>query len=107
MPEAVTRLPYVRVFSAGEFQRLQRGLVPEAMEDKWFVVWRDDALWLYRSWTGMCVYCLRFAEEGAQVRVSEALVNRDPQQGRAMEAEDMRALAYLLDSLLQWSLRAR
>jgi hypothetical protein len=79
MPELVARLAYKRSFSAEEFALLQRGLMPEQMEDKWFIVWQDDALWCHRSWTGLCVYCLRFVADEGRYVVIEALVNRDPE----------------------------
>jgi len=32
------------------------GLVPEEIEDKWFIYWEDDTLFFHRSWTGNCIY---------------------------------------------------
>jgi hypothetical protein len=104
MPATVAALPFARSFAAEELALLRRGLVPEAMEDKWFVVWHDDALWLHRSWTGLCVYRLRFAPDaGGRVRVVEALVNRDPQQYCPTDAHDLATLPWLLDSLLAFA----
>lgn len=107
MPELVGRLAYKRSFSAEEFARLQRGLLPEQMEDKWFIVWQDDALWCHRSWTGLCVYCLRFAEDDGRHVVSEALVNRDPKQYGASDEHDLGTLDYLLTSFLAYAARFR
>lgn len=109
LPATVAVLPYKRTLSAAEFALLQRGLIPEQMEDKWFVVWHDDALWLHRSWTGLCIYRLRFAADAdaARVRVVEALVNRDPQQYSTTEAHDLSTLPWLIDSLIAFASHRR
>lgn len=106
LPQQVVRLDYARRFTAAELARLRRGLVPEQMEDKWFVVWHDDALWLHRSWTGRCIFRLRFRGEpdGGGV-VDEALVNRDPREYGGLEHHDLALLDGLLSSLLAFSAR--
>ena len=105
MPARTARLAFTREFSPADFARLQRGLVPESMDDKWFIVWQDGALWCHRSWTGLCVYCLRFAPAGEGVAVSEALVNREPGQYGGHDAHDVQTLGYLLETFLAFSRR--
>ena len=39
-----------RVFSPQDMDRIRRGVVPEAMEDKWFIYWKEDMLFFHRSW---------------------------------------------------------
>jgi hypothetical protein len=90
-----------RRFSAHEIQRMRLGLVPEEMEDKWFVYWENDRLFFHRSWTGNCIYIVRFAAEGDSYRMVEAEVNRDPEQYREINnALDVRMISYLIDVLL-------
>ena len=43
-----------RVFSQEDMDRIRRGVVPETMDDKWFIYWTEDALYFHRSWTGCC-----------------------------------------------------
>lgn len=107
MPEATVTLPFERRFSAAEFERLRRGLVPEAMEDKWFIVWHDEALWMHRSWSGLCVYCLKFAAaaECDGVVVASAIANRDPSQYGTTVEHDVSTLGYLIDTFLQFAAR--
>ena len=45
-----------RVFSPQDMDRIRRGVVPEAMEDKWFIYWKEGMLFFQRSWTGFCIY---------------------------------------------------
>ncbi len=53
-----------RVFSPQDMDRIRRGVVPEAMEDKWFIYWKEGMLFFQRSWTGFCIYVVRFAADG-------------------------------------------
>jgi hypothetical protein len=90
-----------RWFSAEEMTSIRRGLVPAAMEDKWFIYWKDDALFLHRSWTGFSIYVIRFVAEGGGWRMIEADVNRDPAQYSLSDDErDVDMISYLLDVLL-------
>ena len=52
-----------RVFSPQDMDRIRRGVVPEAMEDKWFIYWKEGMLFFQRSWTGFCIYVVRFAAD--------------------------------------------
>lgn len=101
LPVQVSALAFTRSFSAADFRRLQQGVVPEAMEDRWFIVWHDDALWVHRSWTGLCMYRLRFAAAGERFVVTEALANRDPTQCTGNDSHDLGMLGSLLDSVLR------
>lgn len=92
-----------RTFTADEARRLREGLVPEAMEDKWFIVWEDEALWFYRSWTGLCVFRVGLVADGDGVAIGEVLVNRDPQHYRGQTPGDQLLLEQLLRSLLEFS----
>lgn len=107
LPDSVAALAYTRRFSADEFERLRRGLVPEAMEERWFVVWHDDALWLHRSWTGFCIYRLRFAADGDGYAITEAIANRDREQYTGTDAHDLHALGSVLESVLEATERRR
>jgi hypothetical protein len=39
-------------FTEEEYAKLQKGLIPTAMEDKWFIYCENDCLHFHRSWTG-------------------------------------------------------
>jgi hypothetical protein len=65
--EDVVPIPYRAAFAEDAFARLQAGLVPRAMEDKWFVYFEAPELYFHRSWTGQPVYriVLERTEDGA------------------------------------------
>jgi hypothetical protein len=101
LPEKRTTIPLSRIFSAGEMDRIRQGLVPEEMEDKWFIYGAEDTLYFHRSWTGYCIYVVRFADEGRAWRMVEADVNRDPSQYNETDDEsDLEMISYLIDVLL-------
>ena len=108
MPEAAVSLEVDRRYTPQEFARLRFGVVPRSMEEKWFVFYEAPWLYLHRSWTGLCVYQVRFEEEESGARVAEAIVNRDAMQyGGTSPAGDATALLYLLDSVIERNARYR
>ena len=96
-------LPFTRRFTADELRRLQQGLVPEDMGDKWFVVWHEDALWMHRSWTGHCIFRLRFAADGDGFVVAELLVNREPAQFHGTDHSALDMVNVVLDLVLRYA----
>ena len=101
LPSRASTISLDRSFSSGEIQRIQCGLIPEEMEDKWFIYWETDRLFFHRSWTGFCIYVVRFVPEGESHRMVEAKVNRDPEEYREQRDEyDARMISYLIDVLL-------
>jgi hypothetical protein len=100
-PSERAALPYARTFSRAEYDRLQRGLVPDQMEDKWFIFFEDSWLFFHRSWTGTCIYAVKLREEGDGFAAAEAWVNRVPEEYRETDdAYDAKVLAFLVDRLL-------
>lgn len=90
-----------RTYSLEEMARIRKGLVPEQMEDKWFIYWKDGALFFHRSWTGFCIYIVHFAAEGDGFKLRQADVNRDPEQYKETSDErDAEMISYLVDVLL-------
>jgi len=81
--------------------KIRSGVIPEAMEDKWFVYWNNDELFFHRSWTGYCVYVAKFEAGQNGCRMIEALANRDPEQyGETSDEQDKAMLAFLVDVVL-------
>ncbi len=101
LPSKRTTIRLDRRFSPGEMESIRRGLVPEEMEDKWFIYWKDDTLFFHRSWTGFCIYVVRFVADGESFHMVEAEVNRDPAQyTQTDDSEDIQMISFLVDVLL-------
>lgn len=90
-----------RTFSAQEMKHIRKGFVPEQMEDKWFIYWKNDVLFFHRSWTGFCIYIVRFVVKGDRCKMIEADVNQDPNQYKeAINEREAEMISYLVDMLL-------
>lgn len=101
MPNKTAQLPYARVFSLEEHARISLGLIPRQMEDKWFIFLEDDRLYLHRSWTGMCVYQIQLQQKEDKYIVTDALVNRDPEQYQETDVNfDAAILNFLVENFL-------
>lgn len=90
-----------RRFTPEEMARIRQGLVPNAMEDKWFIYWQDNALTFHRSWTGACIYVVHFTCDDEGCRMVAVDVNRDPSQYTETNDDwDAEMVNVLIDSLL-------
>lgn len=101
LPSTKATIHLERTFSSREMERIRAGLVPQQMEDKWFIYWENDALFFHRSWTGVCIYVVRFTAEGDGGKMIGADVNREPEQyGETSDKKDAKMISYLVDVLL-------
>jgi len=101
MPRATSVLEYAAEFTPEEFERISRGLIPQEMEDKWFIYLEGDVLNFHRSWSGTCIYRVDLATVGEKLAVDRVLVNRDRGQYRATDnAYDAEVLHFLISNLL-------
>jgi 8-oxo-dGTP diphosphatase len=98
LPAQRTKLKIERTFTDKDYNRLAQGLIPSAMEDKWFIFMENDTLFFHRSWTGVCVYEVHFDNRHC---FNEIWVNRDSQQYKETDIEyDGKLLIFLIDNLL-------
>ena len=101
MPEKNATISLALLYHSKQLFLMRRGVIPREMEDKWFVYWKDDCLHFHRSWTGFCVYIVRFEVEDMGAKAVEAVVNRDPDQyGSIDDLFDAQMIAYLISVLL-------
>jgi hypothetical protein len=69
------------------------------MEDRWFIYYEEPWLFIHRSWTGHCIFHVRFEQVGDEFVVAEAIRNRNPEQC-AGSGGDTAILSGLLDRQL-------
>ncbi|MHC5722873.1 MAG: hypothetical protein ACYTXY_01725, partial [Nostoc sp.] len=99
MPSASTNIMVEKFYSQEEFDRIAAGVIPEQMEDKWFIFYEAPWVYLHRSWTGFCIFKVRFEVVGESVKIAEVYVNRDPTQQMNIDDEHHASmLRILLDS---------
>jgi len=77
-PKIWTPLPLDRRFAAEEYDLIAAGFVSESMDDHWNILFKDDTLYLYRSWTGACMFRVRFVKTGDEFAVAEAAIGISP-----------------------------
>lgn len=78
--ELVT-VEYEDFFDDTEFHRLELGLIPVSMDDRWFAFMEGNRLYFHRSWTGEHVFSVDFeAGEGGH-RISDAWTSQAPRPG--------------------------
>jgi hypothetical protein len=95
------RLHYNRVFSREEYDKISYGLIPQEMEDKWFIYFQNHVLCLHRSWTGFCIYQLTFQDKDDGYTAVETLANIDKNQSPVLDAEyHIQLLDFLISNLL-------
>lgn len=101
LPQQRATLSFERSFTEAEYEQIGRGVIPESMDDRWFIFLEDDVLYFHRSWTGFCIYQVRLKKEDAQYRVVEALVNRDATQFSSTDdAHDVDLLTFVIEDII-------
>ena len=95
MPDKHDTFTLRRTFTDQQMQILRKGHIPQEMEDKWFWYMEGDTLYAHRSWTGICIYSVKFTGKDSAV----VTVNREPEQyGETSIEEDYKRL----NDLLNW-----
>jgi ADP-ribosyl-[dinitrogen reductase] hydrolase len=70
-------------FSKEQFARIKKGLIPEQMEDKWFVFYEEGWLFFHRSWTGFGIYKAQILPEDQDYVMKDFWVERNAKIYRA------------------------
>ena len=92
-------IPFQGTFSREEFDKLREGLIPEVMEDKWFIYFEAPYLFLHRSWTGHPAYRVTLTENGDGACADEALCIAELVQETGAEHQ-AKLLDFLISNLL-------
>ncbi|MEO1054736.1 MAG: hypothetical protein AAFX87_29155 [Bacteroidota bacterium] len=101
MPEEVAVFELNKEITLEEYEQLRHGLIPNSMEDKWFIYLESDKLYFHRSWTGNCTYITTIQRLKNVYMLGDTLVNRNPDQYKSIsDQEDKEILNYLVDRLL-------
>jgi hypothetical protein len=101
MPKKHVVVPFIKHLNSREAELVRRGLIPEEMEQKWFIYWEGDTLHFHRSWTGYCIYKVTFEPEGNGLAATQLRINHSPTQHKgASDDHDRQMAAWLIDALL-------
>ena len=80
MPDKNTVIPLNVTLPSDVMHIIKYGHIPEAMEDHWFMYCDETTIRYYRSWTGVCIYVAKYEDDGETCRITELMVNREPEQ---------------------------
>jgi len=101
VPRVRADLGFAQTYAAVEFDRLKRGLIPQEMEDRWFIFFDEPWLYFHRSWTGACIYGVRFQRGEAGFTAVESWASRDAQQYKENSTDyDREVLSVLIERML-------
>jgi hypothetical protein len=101
MPEHSTELDYSESFSLKDFEKISRGLIPQCMEDKWFIYLEGNILNFHRSWKGNCIYQIEFSRDSEKYTATRAIANRDPDQYKQDDdSYDSQMIHFLISNFL-------
>lgn len=90
-----------RTFDAAQTARIEAGVLPREMEDKWFVFEEEGRVFLHRSWTGNAIYEIALEPAGNGRRIAEAWVTADRGvYAREGHDDEARALSRILDMVV-------
>lgn len=64
-------------FTGRQFLKLSKGLVPQPMEDKWFVYYENEWLYFHRSRTGYGIYKAKLNKETDGYSITEFWTERN------------------------------
>ena len=94
------RIDFSIKFTDEQFEKITNGLIPEEMEDKWFIFFEDDWLYFHRSWTGNCQFKLRITkeEDEKQYSVKDFYAERNPERYKCVDDfEDISKIQILIN----------
>jgi hypothetical protein len=101
MPKSHATIPVSRAFSASEMEKIRIGFRPEDMDDRWFIFYENDCLHIFRSWSGYCIYALRFEKDGENHVACELKANRNAKQYRGSDdSYDSQMAFWVIDFIL-------
>lgn len=90
-----------RVFTPAEFERISYGFIPRQMEDKWFIYFEENWLYVHRSWTGDCIFQVKFVQSYDRYLIGQAWMSTgDVLSVVRNYDDDIAMLLWLIDNLL-------
>ena len=92
MPDSHVIIPMDETITSEALRIVERGHIPDAMEDHWFMYCEDNTIRYYRSWSGICIYVAKYEDDGTECRITELMVNRDPDQYGSTDNDHDKAL---------------
>jgi hypothetical protein len=94
-------------FTNEQYDQIKKGLIPEQMEDKWFIFFEKGWLYFHRSWTGCGIYKARLVKEKSGYCIKEFWVETNKEILKSQDdEEDIQTFIFLIvQGLLHMDIR--
>jgi len=77
-PEKTVKIQLNQKINKKKTLELKKGIIPQQMEDKWFVYYEDSYLYCHRSWTGILIYKMKLEPDSDEsIIITEVEINAD------------------------------
>ena len=107
LPNRRVEIPYRRRFTQAETDRLRAGLWPKGTDDRWVIEIDGEALQMWRSWTGFCVFRLPVQPTKNGIELGPLFVNDNPAQyRRSTNRHDIKTVNELIRMVLEKTVEA-
>lgn len=84
-------------FNDKQFEKLKHGLIPQQMEDKWFIFYENDWLYFHRSWTGFGLYKAQLIKEKDGYSIKEFWAERNQEKYKNEDDDtDIENISFLI-----------
>lgn len=67
-------------FTDNQFSQLTQGFIPQQMEDKWFIYYDNEWLYIHRSWTGYGIYKAQLHQTTNGFSIQAFWAERNPEK---------------------------
>jgi ADP-ribose pyrophosphatase YjhB (NUDIX family) len=101
MPARHVVLDLKLIYDDAQMAAIRQGFRPNNMDQKWFIYFTDNCLYLHRSWTGNLIFQIQFAQKDTSWQAEQAIANRDHEEwGNADDDQDRHLIADIIDTNL-------
>lgn len=101
LPRQRARLDLALSLTASQFETMKQGVIPQEMEDRWFIFFEDGWLNLHRSWTGFCIFRIKIERVKGNFLTTEAWVNRNKKQFECEPSEEAGMVKTIIKDLFR------
>jgi len=94
LPEPMSKgwFQFRQHFTPEQAAKLELGVIPQDMKDRWFIFYEDDWLYFCRSWTGAFIFGLHAVRTVEGMESDRCWFNQEPGLFNYKSAEDFRNL---------------
>lgn len=93
-------IPFNAEYTQEEYETIIKGLVPQEMEDKWFIYYEEPYLFFHRSWTGIPVYQLKVEKESEKYRIQKAFYSKELLRDNTNLEYEAKLAGFIISNLL-------